>query len=151
MTIKLINLEDSSEPPVTIDTHTAPVLSVALDPLKRYLASSGCDGNVCIWSLSEEGKPVHMEKKMENVFPSSNDISTSQTLCRMSWEANGKLLAIPEEDHVALYARDSWAKLKVLKPKSSKQVSQFSVIIFAACYSTQNLKNVYSNSTKIVV
>ncbi len=123
MTIQMVNLTDTSIPPVKIETHSAPVLSVALDPKQNFLASSGCDGHVCIWSLTDEAKPVHLVKKLESIFPSSNDISTSSTLCRISWEANGNILAVPEEDHVALYARESWAKLKVLKSQKSKKVT----------------------------
>ena len=31
--------------------HTGPVLSVALDPLKKFVGSSSCDGTVRVWEI----------------------------------------------------------------------------------------------------
>ena len=34
--------------------HTGPILSVALDPLKKFVGSSSCDGTVRIWEISSK-------------------------------------------------------------------------------------------------
>ncbi|CAG7825087.1 unnamed protein product [Allacma fusca] len=120
---------DKSTPPVKVDAHSAPVLSVAVDPLKEFIVSSGCDGHVCIWSFDN---PNQLVKKWTQVFPTSNDITTSPTLCRMAWHPLlGKQLAVPEKDKIKLYRRETWEEAQSLS--SSKLTKFFSVVCFSNC------------------
>lgn len=119
MTIQIVKLNESSTPPVKIDRHTAPILSVRIDPKEEHFVSTACDGSVCIWNL--EGKQV---KAWDGVFPSSNDISISKTLCRPSWIGDGKLIAIPIKNEVKLYSSSGWKEVKVLKSSQENKVRQ---------------------------
>ncbi|XP_055935978.1 WD repeat and HMG-box DNA-binding protein 1-like [Argiope bruennichi] len=83
--------------------HDGPILSIAIDPKGKYLASSGCDGTVRVWLLSSQECV-----KTLNLFKKSNDFNTSTTLCRLSWSTDGQFLAIPVETEVCFYQRDTW-------------------------------------------
>jgi chromosome transmission fidelity protein 4 len=118
MTIQVIKLNENSSSPIRIEGHSAPVLSVLVDPLEEYFISSGCDGCVCIWNLTT-GKQV---KSWNSVFPSSNDIMTSKTLCRPSWKGDGNVLAIPQNNNVILYSRNHWKEETKLKTSETNKV-----------------------------
>lgn len=118
MTIQIIKLNESS-PPTKIETHAAPVLSVVIDPLEEFFVSSGCDGCVYVWTMSS-GKQV---KSWDGVFPSSNDILTSKTLCRPSWKGDGSMVAIPQQNTVILYSRGGWTEDKILNTSGTNKVS----------------------------
>jgi chromosome transmission fidelity protein 4 len=91
--------------------HSAPVLSVVIDPLEEFVVSSACDGSACIWTLG--GKQL---QRWDRLFPTSNDISTSSTLCRPSWHpTEGKFLAVPVKDQVNVYFRDGWGQSRSFK------------------------------------
>jgi chromosome transmission fidelity protein 4 len=100
--------------------HEAPVLSVALDPKHKYIASSSCDSSVKIWN-SENQNCVHF---WDNCYPKSNDFENSQTLARISWEPiNGQLIAIPKSDQIDVYQRESWDLVKSYKHEKLSQIS----------------------------
>ena len=110
-TIQVVDME-SSNTPIKIDAHSGPVLAIAIDPLKSFIVSSGCDGHVCIWSFSD---PKRLIKKWTNVFPTSNDITTSSTLCRMAWNPiGGKQVAIPVQEKIIIYKRETWEEITSL-------------------------------------
>ncbi|KAH9425122.1 chromosome transmission fidelity 4 [Dermatophagoides pteronyssinus] len=101
--IKLVNLVDQSTK--ILEGHQGPILTVAIDPLRKYLASSSCDGCVFIWNI--ETKKI--EHKWHAVGRKSNDFNNSKTLCRICWEPQiGEFLAIPWESSVQLYRRGQW-------------------------------------------
>jgi len=121
MTFQIIKLDSKpSSPPTKVNGHSAPVLAVVIDPKEEFVASSACDGTVCIWTLN--GKQV---KNWDRIFPSSNDIMTSPTLCRPSWNPSGKFLAVPQKDHVIIYSRDTWEQARVLKSSQAEKVPFF--------------------------
>jgi len=125
MTIQIIQLDDLSTPK-KLNAHAAPVLSISLDPLMKYFASSGCDGTVNVWSLNSEAPSV--AKSWENVFPKSNDISLTLSLCRMQWSPQGaKFLAIPEDNKIVLYSRGNWTRIQAFQCKDLTDVFLFSV------------------------
>ena len=49
MTIKVTDTKTYSDKALT--GHTGPILSVSLDPLKKFVASSSCDGTVRVWEF----------------------------------------------------------------------------------------------------
>jgi len=117
MTFKILQLENGapvSGPPVKVERHSAPVLSVAIDPNEEYVVSVGCDGCAYVWTMT--GKQLHVWDKL---FPSSNDISNSSILCRPSWHPqDGKFIAIPGHQQVIAYARGTWNQNRVFKSSS---------------------------------
>ncbi|XP_071835170.1 WD repeat and HMG-box DNA-binding protein 1-like isoform X2 [Apostichopus japonicus] len=108
--IKVIDLQDTSDQ-VILQAHSAPILSVAIDPLTEFVASTSCDGSLKIWNISDKS----WEKSIV-LFPKCSDISLSKTLARIAWKPkDGQLLAIPLEREIQLYERDSWDVLFTLK------------------------------------
>lgn len=109
--IKLVNLVNQSTR--ILEGHEGPILSVSIDPLRKYLVSSSCDGCVFLWNI--ETKKI--EHKWPALLPKSNDFNNSKTLCRICWEPQiGKFMAIPCEYSVQIYRRGQWdAPSTVLK------------------------------------
>ncbi|OQV12792.1 WD repeat and HMG-box DNA-binding protein 1 [Hypsibius exemplaris] len=110
--IRIVTLEGAT----MVDTHvcpghTAPVLSLALDPKGEFLASSACDGSLKIWDVKKHA----CLKTIEAVIPKSNDFLTSKTLGRMSFApGSGALLAMPSGKEVKLHSRPSWESVGTL-------------------------------------
>lgn len=112
MTVQIINLEGNSAP-IKLEAHSAPVLSIAIDPLLNYFASSGCDGNLHVWTLSSGHKLPLLAKTWENVIRKSADISISESLCRIRWiPKTGAGLAVPLDNRIMVYRRDDWSSVK---------------------------------------
>lgn len=125
--IKLINLEDSSHK--SLKEHEAPILSLAIDPEKEYLASSSCDGTIRMWNI-ETQKCV---KIWDGHHEKSNDFLTSKTLARISWHPKGHLIAIPDKNGVVFYSRDDWSQ------KDKMSHPQFQNVSICAFSSSGNL------------
>ncbi|XP_078484229.1 WD repeat and HMG-box DNA binding protein 1 [Ciona intestinalis] len=90
--------------------HQAPILSVAVDPMDEYLASSSCDGNLKIWTL-KDAKCV----KTLQIIGRSNDVGNSQTLSKISWRpVTGEDIAVPTETGVKIFNRVTWVLLQTL-------------------------------------
>lgn len=96
------------------------MLSVLIDPLEEFFVSTGCDGTVSIWNLIGNNKQV---KSWDDVFPSSNDILTSKTLCRPSWKPDGSMLAVPHKGEVIFYSRNGWTETQRFKVSEKKVIS----------------------------
>lgn len=98
--------------------HTAPILSVDLDPRLEFLVSSSCDGTVRIWSLNSR-KQVHSWEWA----PRSNDFSNCPSLCRVMFEpVLGKTLAVPVATTIKIIERSSWKEVAELKDERLNQV-----------------------------
>ncbi|KAG7162954.1 WD repeat and HMG-box DNA-binding protein 1-like [Homarus americanus] len=114
--------------------HQAPVLSVAIDPKGEYLASSSCDGSIRVWDLKTTSVVVSW-----NLLPKTNNLSSSHTLCRLTWTPNGHHLLVPVDSKVHLYDRSSWQVVHQLSDESIKgtvsvtTVSPCGRFIAAAC------------------
>lgn len=81
------------------------MLSVAIDPLRQYLASSSCDGSVWLWSVQSQ----RVAHSWHCLFPASNDVHNSTSLCRLAWQPpGGQLLALPRPHSVEVYGRAEW-------------------------------------------
>ncbi|GIY66224.1 WD repeat and HMG-box DNA-binding protein 1 [Caerostris extrusa] len=108
--IKVFDTSDKSL--MTFNGHNGPVLSVAIDPEGKYLASSGCDGTVRIWMLSSQEciKTLNLFKK-SNDFEvrfyerdiweskwSLSDECVTQTLSIVTYSPFGKYLATASMD-----------------------------------------------------
>ena len=114
----MVNLETNEQK--SFEGHDAPVLSVALDPKLRYIASSSCDSSVRIWSIDNKNC-VHF---WTNCFPKSNDFGNSQTLGRICWQPiDGQLIAIPKMDRIEIFRRDDWNLMQTFKHEKLNQIS----------------------------
>lgn len=123
--IKLINLDDRSEK--SFQSHTGPILSVSIDPLKKYLASSSCDGTACLWSI--DSRQIHHQWKQ--VLQSSNDFENSPSLCRVAWQPSmGELFALPRNDCVEIYRRGQWENCH--RRVAHSEMKTFSIAAFSA-------------------
>ncbi|XP_014662660.1 PREDICTED: WD repeat and HMG-box DNA-binding protein 1-like isoform X2 [Priapulus caudatus] len=124
-TIKLVSVTDKTSK--VFHEHTAPVLSVSLDPLEEYVASSSCDGTVKIWTVADQ-----LSEMTWNVLPKTNDITFSKTLCRVSWSPiTAECLAIPVDKEVQLMKRDTWELAHTLTHEDIKEV--VSIATFSPC------------------
>ncbi|XP_055354576.1 WD repeat and HMG-box DNA-binding protein 1-like [Paramacrobiotus metropolitanus] len=95
--------------------HAAPILSVALDPVGKYLASSSGDGTVKMWNISDNA----CVKTLDNFIPKINDYAAARQLGRMSFEPKtGNILAVPSVRDVKLFIRDKWEVVGVLNDSS---------------------------------
>ncbi|XP_072031398.1 WD repeat and HMG-box DNA-binding protein 1-like [Amphiura filiformis] len=111
-TINVVDIEDTNNVS-KFKGHTAPILSVALDPQLEYLASAGCDGALKVWELAESDVWL----KSISVIPKCSDVSLSKTLCRIAWQPKtGKLLAVPLEKEVQVFERDNFDVTFTLTP-----------------------------------
>lgn len=107
--VKVVALSDSSDQK-TLRGHEAPVLSVTFDPREQLLASSSCDGSVVVWNIEEQSEVTRW-----TLLQKCNDVSNAKSLCRLAFQLpSGKLLAIPVENKVHLYERDTWSHVTTL-------------------------------------
>ncbi|XP_055010369.1 WD repeat and HMG-box DNA-binding protein 1 [Boleophthalmus pectinirostris] len=73
-------------------------------------ASSSCDGSVVVWDIEEQRQVTRW-----NLLHKSNDVSNAKSLCRLEFQPGaGKFLAVPVEDKVHLYERDTWSHVTTL-------------------------------------
>ncbi|XP_074593912.1 chromosome transmission fidelity 4 isoform X2 [Brevipalpus obovatus] len=107
--IKVINLENESLQ--TLSGHEAPILSVCIDPSKKYVASSSCDGSVRVWEI----EILDCVKKWTGNHEKSNDLLNSPTLCGLCWNKRGNMLLVPNKTSVNVYSRDTWTLKSSLK------------------------------------
>ena len=107
MTIKVTNTSTFSDK--LFKGHQGPILSVSLDPKKKYCASSCCDGTVKVWDISEKKEVYSVD-----CIPKSNDVTTSKTVCGLRFSRSGAMLAIPKKGEVSVLARESWQEKTVL-------------------------------------
>ncbi|KAL1230758.1 WD repeat and HMG-box DNA-binding protein [Trichinella spiralis] len=101
-TVKYVNVEDKSF--TSLEGHGGPVLSVAVDSSETYAATSSCDSCVKIWRLSDS-----QCMKSLPILKSSSEFSLSDPMLKIDWSPNSsELLAVPSENVVKLYTRESW-------------------------------------------
>ncbi|XP_064097260.1 WD repeat and HMG-box DNA-binding protein 1-like [Macrobrachium nipponense] len=123
----LIKVHDAVAYKDTILTgHQAPVLSVAIDPKGEYVASSSCDGSVRVWDVKTTAVIASWA-----ILPKTNNISSSRTLCRLSWSKDGSFLCVPIEQEIRLYERNSWEIKHRFTDSSIKQT--ISVVAVSKC------------------
>lgn len=122
MTIKVKDLAPSSKNKEVVFTgHTAPILSVSLDPKSEFLASSSCDGTVRVWCLT-----TNEQVQSWQWGPKSNDFSNSPSLCRVHFEpTTGRFLAIPfyQSSTVKILERKTWKEVAELADHRLKDIS----------------------------
>lgn len=125
--ILLVNIEDKTENQFVDDIHGNDILTVALDPLNEYIASSSCNGQICIWSI-ESKSIIH---RWEEVKVKVNSYLEAENFCRMAWQPiKGDILAVPKSDSVHLYKRKMWNKpWKQLKHNNFSDVS---IVVFSS-------------------
>ena len=95
-------INTSSFATVSLEGHTAPVLSVDLDNSGQTVVSSGCDGSVRIWS-TETKKQVQI---VEGCHPKSNDVPLSPSVAGVRFSGDGARLAVPKADTVLVLERE---------------------------------------------
>ncbi|XP_046632303.1 WD repeat and HMG-box DNA-binding protein 1-like isoform X3 [Daphnia pulicaria] len=122
MTIKVKDIYSSSKAKeIVLTGHTAPILSVSLDPKSEFLASSSCDGTVRVWCLT-----TSKELKSWRWGPASNDFGNSPSLCRINFEpTTGRYLAVPffQSSTVKILERSSWKEVAEIVDDRLKDIS----------------------------
>jgi len=118
MTIKVSDTANYTDK--VLSGHKGPILSVALDPLKKFVASSSCDGTVKIWDISSKS-----QVKSFDWIPKSNDGSNSKTVCQLRFNNSGSCLAIPNNTSVSVLKRESWEEVISLTSSSLKDKEIF--------------------------
>ncbi|NWH65506.1 WDHD1 protein, partial [Geococcyx californianus] len=101
--VKVVEVTDSSKQK-TFRGHDAPVLSLAFDPRDVYLASASCDGSVRVWKIADQTCVTSWP-----LLQKCNDVINAKSICRLGWHpGSGKLLAVPVDNVVKLYRRETW-------------------------------------------
>ncbi|XP_078418769.1 WD repeat and HMG-box DNA-binding protein 1 isoform X1 [Cetorhinus maximus] len=114
--VKIIETKDNSQQK-TIRGHEGPILSVAFDPKDLFLASSSCDGSICVWKIADQTLVASWP-----LLTKSNDVSRATSICRLEWQPRiGKFLAVPVEKAVKLFERDTWENTDNLSDDSIKK------------------------------
>ncbi|VDO05368.1 unnamed protein product [Rodentolepis nana] len=121
-TLKLIDLtgQDDASREVLIRGHDGPILSVDMDPLETFAASSSCDGTVRVWRLSDG-----LEVKKLFILPKFADVESATSRCKLKFEpTQGEYLAIPVGNVVQLYSRNEWKICRILEPSISSAITE---------------------------
>ncbi|XP_067847686.1 WD repeat and HMG-box DNA-binding protein 1 isoform X2 [Heptranchias perlo] len=114
--VKIIETKDNSQQK-TIRGHDGPILSVAFDPKDLFLASSSCDGSVCIWKIADQTRVASWP-----LLTKFNEVSRATSICRLEWQPKtGKFLAVPVDKVVKLYERETW--------ENAGDLSDYSIIM----------------------
>lgn len=81
--MKLVDLtgQENASREVLIRGHDGPILSVDIDPLENFAASSSCDGTVRIWRLSDGS-----EVKKLFILPKFGDVELAASRCKLKFE-----------------------------------------------------------------
>ncbi|XP_067018365.1 WD repeat and HMG-box DNA-binding protein 1-like [Acropora muricata] len=123
--VKVVTIADGSQR--LLKGHTAPVLSVTIDPKDQYIASSSCDGTVKIWKLEDQSCLTTL-----SILPKVNDSRISKTMCRLSWQPmSGKYLAVPVDKGIKIYERNSWENIFNLDDGSHSEL--VSIVSWSPC------------------
>ncbi|KAK6618989.1 hypothetical protein RUM44_003370 [Polyplax serrata] len=102
----------------TFTGHTAPVLSVSIDPLDEFLVSTSCDGTSKIWEL----KFGAVVKTFSEVVPVKNDFYKAIVLGHCAWKPqSGSFLAVPKGLELFIYRRHTWEENYRLSPPNIEQ------------------------------
>ena len=102
-TVKVINTDEFST--VSLEGHTAPVLSVDLDATAETVASSSCDGTVRVWEIEDRGG---MEVEcLKHCHPKSSDVSQSPSVAGIRFSRNGNWLAVAKTNRVLVLERET--------------------------------------------
>nr|CUU99250.1 hypothetical transcript [Hymenolepis microstoma] len=120
-TLKLVDLlgHDDASREVLIRGHDGPILSVDIDPLETFAASSSCDGTVRIWRLNDG-----LEAKKLFILPKFADVESATSRCKLKFEpTQGEYLAIPVGNVVQLYSRSEWKLCRILESTKSGTIT----------------------------
>ncbi|XP_051872624.1 LOW QUALITY PROTEIN: WD repeat and HMG-box DNA-binding protein 1 [Pristis pectinata] len=124
--VKIIEIKDNSQQK-TIRGHDGPILSVAFDPKDVFLASSSCDGSVCVWKIADQTLVSSW-----SLLTKFNEVNRATSICRLEWQPKtGKFLAVPVENAVKLYERKSWENVANLSDDSITM--PLSVVSWSPC------------------
>ncbi|VUZ39209.1 unnamed protein product, partial [Hymenolepis diminuta] len=121
-TLKLVDLtgQENGSREVLIRGHDGPILSVDIDPLESFAASSSCDGTVRIWRLNDGS-----EVKKLFILPKFGDVELAASRCKLKFEPiQGKYLAIPVGNIVQVYSRSEWKLCRILEPTISGTITE---------------------------
>ncbi|XP_005097892.2 WD repeat and HMG-box DNA-binding protein 1 isoform X1 [Aplysia californica] len=121
--VKVMSMEEN-ECTCLYTEHQAPILSVAMDPTREFVASASCDGTVKIWS-SLDGST----EKSLSLLSKCSEASQAKSLCRMCWSEDGEFLLIPVNSEVHIYLRSSW---EVVGKVSSSDIAD-EINVMAMC------------------
>ncbi|CAG5121904.1 unnamed protein product [Candidula unifasciata] len=114
--IKIISMEEN-ECICLYSEHQAPVLSIALDPTREFIASSSCDGSVKIWNVIDGST-----EKTLSILPKCSEPSQAKSLCRLCWSKDGEFLLIPLNNEIFVYLRSSWEVVKKVNNPAIKEI-----------------------------
>jgi chromosome transmission fidelity protein 4 len=78
--------------------HAGAIRSLTYDPEGDLLASASTDGTLRIWKLADSSCVIDLQ-----VLPERAD-----ELLKIDWHPNGKFIAVPVGNTVAVYERDTW-------------------------------------------
>ena len=85
--------------------HEGSAKNASMDPIGDFLATTGCDGNVHIYSLPMPGqKPELVTKKRI----CGKTLVESDLVLEPAWTHNGSVLLTPGERMIGVLTRDTW-------------------------------------------
>jgi len=124
-TIKVTNTTTFSDK--LLSGHQAPILSVSLDPKKKFCCSSSCDGSVKVWDICDKKVVYEVD-----CVPKSNDVTSSKTVCAVRFSPSGNLLAIPKSDgKISVLNRETWEENMCLTDKRLDEKELFTCVTFS--------------------
>ncbi|KAH7923714.1 WD40 repeat-like protein [Leucogyrophana mollusca] len=110
LSVKLIDLEEVTKV-TTLSAHKRGVRKVTWHPSGSLLTTSGSDGSIIVWDVSEDEAKV--EKTIEGVIPAVADTQSPEFLhdCSAVWHTSGQYFFAASRTHeIVTISRETWSK-----------------------------------------
>lgn len=96
--------------------HTKPITYLSFNTTDEYLVSTSADGNIKVWDM----KARNCCKTFTQYVPVVGIANEYKGQC--SWSNNGKYLAIPKHNDIAIIEYKTWNELFVLSESNNENI-----------------------------
>ncbi|KAI0320775.1 WD40 repeat-like protein [Amylostereum chailletii] len=119
LSVKIVDLEDVTKV-LVLDGYKDCVRRVTWDPSGSLVTTSGADGGVFVWDVTQE-EPRKV-KSIEGIIPAVKDKASREFVydCSAVWHPGGQYFVVATRTHeIVSISRDSWAKVSTYQDQAS--------------------------------